>query len=448
MKRSIAGVALGLMLQPLMALAISEPSTQTFTLDNGLNVIVLEDHRAAVVHSQLWYRVGSSYEPPGQTGLSHALEHMIFKGSSKLCPGEADHVFQGLGASSNAATQRDATIFFQTLPPNALGVAFEIMADQMSTAHLSAMYWEGEREVIKSERSESIDNSPSQLALERLLSVAHPASASGNPVIGWMHDLDRMHIKELQDWYRLWYAPNNATLIIVGDIDVNQVKALATRYFGPIARRDLPAVKRPVELPAAGERSITQYLNHQMPNLRMAFNVPSLTTQANPRSAAALELLSEVLGGSDSSVLRTRLWRGEELVINADTHYSSISRGDELFTIAATLNVEKAMALSDIKDRIWSEIETLKNSPPSVADLDRARTRIFAQHVFSRDDLQSQALYLGELNIAGLTWEQGEQRFETLKTITPEDIQHAAKTFLTREQLTTGYVLAKETRHE
>ena len=385
MKRSIAGVALGLMLQPLIALAISEPSAQTFTLDNGLNVIVLEDHRAAVVHSQLWYRVGSSYEPPGQTGLSHALEHMIFKGSSKLCPGEADHVFQGLGASSNAATQRDATIFFQTLPPNALGVAFEIMADQMNTAHLSAMYWEGEREVIKSERSESIDNSPSQLALERVLSVAYPASASGNPVIGWMHDLDRMHVQELQDWYRRWYAPNNATLIIVGDIDINQVKALATRYFGPIARRDLPAVKRPIELPAAGERSITQYLNHQMPNLRMAFNVPSLTTQANPRSTAALELLSEVLGGGDSSMLKTRLWRGEELVINIDTHYSSISRGDELFTIAATLNEEKTMALSDIKDRIWSEIESLKNSPLSVADLDRARTRIFAQHVFSRD---------------------------------------------------------------
>ena len=160
MKHPLAGLALGFMLQPLMALASSQPSTQHFTLDNGLKVIVHEDHRAAVVHSQLWYRVGSSYEPPGQSGLSHALEHMIFKGSSKLCPAESDHIFQSLGATDNAATQNDATIFFQTLPPHALAVALEVMADQMSTAHLSAAHWAGEREVIKSERSESVDNDP------------------------------------------------------------------------------------------------------------------------------------------------------------------------------------------------------------------------------------------------------------------------------------------------
>ena len=157
MKRSIAGLALGILLQPWMAFATSSPSTHTFTLDNGLKVIVHENHRAAVVHSQLWYKVGTSYEGPGQSGLSHALEHMVFNGSSKLCPAESDTILQGLGATQNAATSYDATYFYQSLPPQYLGVAFEIMADQMSTAHLSLATWVGELEIIKNERSEKID---------------------------------------------------------------------------------------------------------------------------------------------------------------------------------------------------------------------------------------------------------------------------------------------------
>ena len=448
MKHPLAGLALGLMLQPLMALASSEPSTHRFTLDNGLKVIVHEDHRAAVVHSQLWYRVGSSYEPPGQSGLSHALEHMVFKGSSKLCAGESDHIFQSLGVTDNASTQNDATVFFQTLPPHALSVALEVMADQMNTAHLSAAHWEGEREVIKSERSESVDNDLQQRSLELPRRLAFPTSASGSPVIGWMHDLERMQVDELKHWYHSWYAPNNATLVIVGDIDTQQVRTLATRYFGPIARRELPVIKPPLELAAPGERSIIQYIDHQIPNLSMAFNVPSLSTQTNPRSAPALELLSELLGGGDSSELKSKLWRGEELLISVGSHYSGISRGDELLTIAATLNLKKMKPLSEVQERIWAVIESLKNAPPSASDLERAQTRIIARHIFSRDDLQNRALYLGELDIAGLSPEQDEERLQTLKAITPQDIQHAAQTFLTHDRLTVSHVLPKESRHE
>ena len=433
---------------PATACAHAAPVTHTFTLDNGLKVIVREDHRAPVVASQLWYKVGASYEQEGQTGLSHALEHMVFKGSSKLCPAESDHIFQSLGITDNAATQSDATLFFQTLPPHALTVALEVMADQMSTAHLPAALWEGEREVIKSERSESVDNDPQQRALELPLRLAFPASASGSPVIGWMHDLERMHVDELKHWYQSWYAPNNATLIIVGAIDAGQVKALATRFFGPIARRQLPAIKPPLELAAPGERNITQYIDHQIPNLSMTFNVPSLSTQTEPHTAAALELLSEVLGGGDSSALKSRLWRGEELVISVDSHYSGISRGDVLLSISATLNLEKIKTLSEVQAGIWEVLESLKHTPPSSSDLERARTRIIARQVFNRDDLQSLALYLGELDIAGLSPEHDDKRLQTLKAITPEDIRHAAQTFLTRDRMTVSHVLPKESRHE
>lgn len=448
MKRSIAGLALGILLQPWMAFATSSPSTHTFTLDNGLKVIVHENHRAAVVHSQLWYKVGTSYEGPGQSGLSHALEHMVFNGSSKLCPAESDTILQGLGATQNAATSYDATYFYQSLPPQYLGVAFEIMADQMSTAHLSLATWVGELEIIKNERSEKIDNDLDLRANELIRRVAFPASASGNPVVGWRHDLDRMEIHELQQWYRNWYAPNNATLIIVGDIHADQVKALANRYFGAIARRALPVVKTPVELSAPGERSITQYLSSQIPYLSMRFNVPSLNTQADPRSAPALQLLSELLGGSNSTLLKSQLWRGEELLSGVASHYTGLSRGDELFSIDAIPNLNNMQPLSEIKNRVWGVIESLKKAPPSEEELERARTRIIAQHVFKLDDLQNYGFYLGELEVAGLSWEQDEQHLHALKVVTPKDIQRAAQTFLTRDRLTTGYVLAQETRHE
>lgn len=448
MKRPFAGVALGLVLQPLVALAASEPATHQFTLDNGLKVIVHEDHRAGVVNSQLWFHVGASHEPPGQSGMSHALEHMIFQGSSKLCPGESAGIYRKLGASENATTLNGATIIYQTLAPQALGVAFEVMADQMSTAHLSPSQWTTEREIIKSERSESVDNLPRQRALERARRVAFMASAAGNPVIGWRHDIERMQIEELQHWYRRWYAPNNATLVVVGDIRLEQVKALATRYFGSIEPRELPVAKTPLELATPGERSITQYLDHQIPTLSMTFNVPSLITQTDPRTALALTLLSEMLAGSSGAVINTKLVRGDELLVGASTHYNSISRGDELFTLTALLNIKKTTSMSEVKQRLWRELEALKNAPPSPEDLDRARTRLIAQDVFNRDDLTRYAAYLGKLNNVGLSWEQDEERQQTLKAITPEDIQRTAQTYFTRDRLTTGYIVAAQANHE
>lgn len=448
MKRPFAGVALGLLLQPLVALAASEPATHQFTLDNGLKVIVHEDHRAAVVNSQLWVHVGASYEPPGQSGISHALEHMLFQGSSKLCPREAEGIYRGLGAADNAATLTDATIIYQTLPPQALGVAFEIMADQMSTAHLSPAVWATEREVIKNERSESVDNDPEHRALELFHRMAYPASGSGSPIIGWRHDIERMQVEELEHWYRSWYAPNNATLVIVGDIHVEHVKALATRYFGRIARRELPVVKPPLELATPGERSISHYIAHQVPSLNMAFNVPSLSTQTDPRSAPALKLLKEMLAGSNGALINAKLVRGDELLIEASSHYSGTSRGDELFTLSALLNIKKNTTLSEVKQRIWTEIEALKSTPPSTEDLERARTRLIARDVFDRDDLAKHTVYLGKLDIAGLSWEHDIQRFEALKAVTPEDIQRVANTYFTRDRLTTSYIEAQEANHE
>ena len=448
MKRLIAGLVLGIALQPLLACATRAPSTHEFILDNGLKLIVHQDHRASLVHTHLWYRSGSNQEEPGKSGLAHAVEHMQFNGSSKLCPGESDQILQYLGGSENATTEHDATLYFQTTPPHALAVSFEMLADQMSTSHLTQAQWMGEREVIKSERSEVVDNNPVQRARELLHRLAHPASPQGSPIIGWLHDLERLHIDDLKRWYQQWYAPNNAILVVAGDVQAEQVKALADRYFGPIPRRALPVRTVARELAAPGERSITQYIAHQPAMLYMAFNVPSQNTQTAPHIAPALELLSEMLAGGDSSLLKSQLWRSEGLVTAITTHYNAISRGDELFNISAMPDMEKAKSLEAVKERIIGIIDTLKKNPPALEDLERARTRIIARRVFDRDELFNQASRMGELEVAGLSWQDEQARLDVFKSITPQDIQHTAQTFLSRDRLTTSYALPEEVPHD
>ncbi|EPN85211.1 peptidase, M16 family protein, partial [Pseudomonas syringae pv. actinidiae ICMP 19101] len=246
--RRAAGLLLSTICLPLTAMTADPQPTHEFTLDNGLKVVVREDHRAPVVVSQIWYKVGSSYETPGQTGLSHALEHMMFKGSSKTGPGESSLILRDLGAEENAFTSDDYTAYYQVLARDRLSVALELEADRMATLKLPADEFGREIEVIKEERRLRTDDKPMGKAFERFKAMAYPASGYHTPTIGWMADLERMKVEELRHWYESWYTPNNATLVVVGDVQPDEVKALAERFFGPIPRRDVPPSKKPLEL--------------------------------------------------------------------------------------------------------------------------------------------------------------------------------------------------------
>lgn len=282
MLRRAAALLLGAFYLPLLAAADSQP-THEFFLDNGLKVIVREDHRAPVVVSQLWYKVGSSYETAGQTGLSHALEHMMFKGSRKLDAGEASRILRELGAEENAFTSDDYTAYYQVLARDRLAVAFELEADRLASLRLPPGEFAREIEVIKEERRLRTDDKPSSLAYERFKTITYPASGYRNPTIGWMADLNRMQADELRAWYEQWYAPNNATLVVVGDVTVDEVRGLAERFFGGIEKREVPAAKRPLELDEPGERRLQLHVKTQLPTLLMAFNAPSLATEENAR---------------------------------------------------------------------------------------------------------------------------------------------------------------------
>jgi zinc protease len=444
----VAALCLATLCCPLPALAAAPQPTHEFSLDNGLKVIVREDHRAPVVVSQLWYKVGSSYETPGQTGLSHALEHMMFKGSRKLGPGEASRILRELGAEENAFTSDDYTAYYQVLARDRLAVALELEADRLASLKLPADEFAKEIEVIKEERRLRTDDKPSSLAYERFKAMAFPASGYHTPTIGWMADLERMTVEELRAWYEAWYAPNNATLVVVGDVTKDEVQTLVQRYFGAIPRRAVPTSKPPRELAAPGERRISLQLKTQLPSLLLGFNVPGLATAESPRQVHALRLIAALLDGGYSARLSTRLERGEELVSGASAGYDGFGRGDSLFVLSATPNVQTGKTLAQAEAGLWRELQDLQQNPPSAEELARVRAQVIAGLVFERDSITSQATTIGQLETVGLSWKLIDQELAELEAVTPADIQNAAKTFFTRERLSVAQILPEETHHE
>ncbi len=429
---------------PLMASAATPPATQEFVLDNGLKVVVREDHRSPIVSAQLWIKAGSSYEPPGQSGLSHALEHMVYKGSSKACAGEFAAILDKLGARQNAITGTDFTVFYQTLPSGRTGVAFEILADLMSTAELDAQDFTPELKVIQEERRMSVDDQLTELANERLNSLAHLSSGYRTPTIGWMHDLQRMNAVQLQQWYQAWYSPNNATLVVVGDVAPERIKALAQQHFGHLERRAIPVAPAPLELASAGERSLTLHAPVASPRLIMSFNAPSLATALDRRTAHALRLLDMLLAGSRSARIKQQLQLSEAIFTEAHSEYDAFNRGDSLLTISTQLNPDKLNDADEALARLWQVIESLKSKAPEPAELERAKNLVIANSVYAQDDLERQANTLGLLETIGLDWRLADQNTDELNKVTPLEIQEVARMYLTRERLSTAKILPEK----
>ncbi|WP_407920116.1 M16 family metallopeptidase [Halopseudomonas salegens] len=433
---------------PLLLLLVSSPllaaapdSTHEFTLDNGLKVVVREDRRAPVVVSQLWYRVGSSDEPPGLTGISHVLEHMMFKGSDNVEPGQASRLLSALGAQENAFTGRDYTGYYQLLSRDLLPIALELEAERMRGLTLPEDEFLSELEVIKEERRLRVDDNPNSLAYERFLTQTYMASPYSQPIIGWMHDIERLTVDDLRTWYDLHYHPGNAILVLAGDIDLATARELATTYFGPIPAGPVPPRRPPLELPAGGERSITQYLNVQLPTLLMAYNVPGLVTAEEDWEAYALRLLNGVLDAGHSARLASELERGSGIATSVGANYDAFSRGDTLFLFSGIPNQSRDADLEQLEAGIHAQIERLQAEPPSADELDRVRNQVIAQLVFAQDSISHQARLIGQLESVGLPWSLLDEDIERLQAITPEQVSDVARRYLQPERLTRSHVL-------
>ena len=426
---------LSLLIAPLWA---SAAVTNEFTLANGSKVVVREDHRSPVVVTQAWYKVGSAYESTGSTGISHALEHMMFKGTSKVPAGEFSRLVAYFGGEDNAFTTDDYTAYYQLYSNNRLPLAIELEADRMANLQLKEEDFKQEIRVVMEERRQRTDDSPQGIALERFQAVAMLTTPNRNPTIGWMSDLENMSVDELKKWYQTWYAPNNATLVIVGDVNTDEVKALAEKYFAPIPSQILPKAYNPKELTAIGEREVKLELPAKVANLYLGFNVPSLTSAKTPKDVYALRMLLGVLDEGLSARLESRLIREQRILTAVNSGYNLFARGDSLLTITAV--PAEGHTLEEAKAAILSELNKLKTEAISDDELKRVYASILADNVFSQDSISEQANQIGMLESLGLSWRVSDELPNNLKTITADDIRQSAQQWLVPANMTTLYL--------
>lgn len=424
-------------LSPSIVLA-KESTVHEKVLANGMKVLVKQDKRAPVAVIQVWYKIGTSYEHEGITGLSHALEHMMFKGTKKHASGEFEKMVSAIGARNNAFTSQDYTAYYEVLANDKLEDAIEIEADRMRNLVFDPEEFKKEIEVIKEERRWRTDDKPSSLAREQFNAVAFLNSPYRSPVIGWMVDLEGMKVEEAKAWYKKWYTPNNATLVVVGDVEAENVFKMVEKYFGGYKSNPLPEVKARTEVEQKGIREVTIRLPAKLANIRMGFKTPGMITAKQGKvekwEPYALEVLANILDGGSSARFAKHLVRGKEIAAGAGAGYYGYGRLPNLLVVTGT--PAKDVETSRLKEALLAEIDILKKELVSEAELKRVKAQVISSEVFERDSIQHIATLLGSLETVGLGYQYMDEYVPGVLAVTAKQIQEVAKKYLIEDHLT------------
>jgi zinc protease len=408
--------------------------TQEFTLDNGLKILVKEDHRAPVAISMIWYHVGSADEPSGMTGVSHALEHMMFKGTSKFPIGVFSKKIAAVGGQENAMTNYDYTAYYEKTAASQLPTSFELEADRMQNLLLDKGAFAKEIKVIREERRQRTDDNPQALTYERFMAAAHLSAPYQHPVVGWMSDLMHLDVNDLSAWYSSFYAPNNATLVVVGDVEAEKVRDLAQLYFGHIQRRPDYIRKQQIEPPTFGTKTIEVRAPAQVPMMLLGFNAPSVKSAKTEWEPYALQIIAGILNAGESARLPKSLVQGRRLASNTDVQYEPFSRYQTQFIItAAPAPYHK---LEEVKAAILKELNQLKTVPISELELKRIKTQIIAQKTFEKDSIMGQAMELGLLESIDLGWKVADTYTDKIQAVTADQITMVAKQYFNEGSMT------------
>ncbi|MBW8077165.1 MAG: insulinase family protein [Gallionella sp.] len=404
------------------------------TLANGLKVVVDEDHRAPVVVQQIWYKAGSIDETEGKTGIAHVLEHMMFKGTKTVPAGEFSRRIAAAGGRENAFTSSDYTAYFQQLHKSKLPLAMQLEADRMHNLNLSAAEFAKEIKVIMEERRWRTDDEAHALLQERMMAVIYQEHPYHHPVIGWMDDLEATTVADAQAWYQRWYAPNNATLVIAGDVDAKEVFALAQRYYGKIPRRTLPMRRHFIEPRQIGIKRLVVKAPAELPQLVMSYQAPVLRNPATDWQPYALEVLAGILNGNDSARLNKHLVREQQIASDVGAGYDSASRGPGLFTLEATPSTGKTV--QDAEAALRKEIALLVQDGVNADELQRVKAQVMAGEVYKRDSVFYRAMQIGQLESIGLGYQTIPLMLEKIQAVTAEQVQQVAKEILVDDALT------------
>ncbi len=417
----------------LLALGACATVRET-TLDNGLRVIVQPDRRAPVAVAQIWYKVGSVDEPAGSTGISHVLEHMMFKGTSRRGPNEFSRLIAAQGGRENAFTSRDYTAYFQQLEKSRLPVSFELEAERMHDLRLDGGEFAKEVRVVMEERRLRTDDRPQALLAERFTAEAWRVHPYRQPVIGWMQDLEAMRIEDLRAWYRRFYVPNNAVLVVVGDVEPDEVLALARRHYGPIPRGPEVAREIAAEQPQRGLRRLRVAAPAEVPSLLLGFHVPSLSVSREPWEPYALEVLAAVLDGGASARLARELVREQRLANGIGIDYSPIARAGTMLLASATPT--RGTDPETLERAILEQFARLRSELVSPAEIERVKAQVVASNVYQRDSMFYQAMQIGTLATSGLDWRLLDRYVENVRAVTVEQVREVARRYLIEDNLT------------
>lgn len=403
-------------------------------LPNGLKVLLLQNHKTPLVSFQVWYRVGSRNEAWGKTGLSHLLEHMMFKGTDKFGPEAFSRIIQENGGNNNAFTSRDYTAYFENLRADRVDVAIELEADRMENLVLREEDFRTERMVVMEERRLRTEDNPQAYLFEQLMATAFQIQPYHWPIIGWMGDLERLELGDLKAYYRTYYNPVNAFLVVVGDFDRGELLGKIEKAFGPISKGGPPPQDVALEMVQLGERRIVVKKEAQLSSLVMGYHVPNLR---DPDSYV-LEVIATLLSGGKSSRVYQSLVRDKRLALNVDADHSLLSRDPGLFYIAAEILPNKE--ISEVEKAIEEEINRLQNEKVSSRELEKVKNQLEAAFVFGQDSMFNQARLLASFEIA-TSWRAIDDYLPAISRVTAEDIQRVAKRYLVPDNRTVGILL-------
>jgi zinc protease len=403
-------------------------------LANGLRVIVKEDHRAPTAVTMVWYHIGAIDEKDGYSGVSHMLEHMMFKGTRRVSAGEFSKRVADVGGRDNAFTSLDYTAYFQIVPKTALPEMLALEADRMVNLQLTEKEFTSEMKVVQEERRMRTEDNPLALVHEALNSVAFEASPYRRPVIGWMDDLEHMTWQDARNWYRQWYAPNNAYVLVVGDVDHDKVFREVGKAFGGLKAHPLPERKPQNEPEQKGIKRVTVKAPADLPYIAMSWKVPKLRDVDRDREPYALEVLANVLDGNDAARLAKELVRGQKIAQSAGAGYDATVRGEASFMMDG--QPAEGRTVAELEAALRGQLKRIQDDGVTPEELARIKTQIIAGQIYKRDSMMAQAMEIGGFEAAGFNWRDYDKLLEKLRSVTAEEVQAVAKKYFSDDTLT------------
>ena len=417
----------------------------SFTLPNGLQVVVIQDHRTPVVTQMIWYKVGSADETPGKSGLAHFLEHLMFKGTAKHPAGEFSQTVLKIGGSENAFTSTDYTGYFQRVPRDQLAKMMEFEADRMTGLVLKDENVLPERDVVLEEYNLRVANNPEARLNEQVMAALYLNHPYGRPVIGWHHEIEQLGREDALAFYRRFYAPNNAILVIAGDVEVNEVRPLVEETFGKVAAQPaIPARRiRPQEPEPVAPRTVTLADPHvEQPSVRRFYLVPSAAT-TSPGEAPALDVLAQLMGGGSNSYLYRALVVDHPLAVSASAAYQGTSLDPTQFSVAAS--PRPGVDFSTVEQAIDGVIADVTQNPARAEDLERVKTQLIAEAIYAQDNQATLARWYGGALTSGQSIEDIRSWPDRIRAVTAEQVRDAAKKWLDKKRSVTGYLIKDTT---